>query len=430
MKSTNFHLVGKHGMFTVFAIAAVAIAAIALSMASFPASVSAANGDAPTGLTVSSGSNPGDLHISWDAHADNAVDYRVAWKPQGGSFKSHTNTGWNAFPSTNQYTVTGLTAGQTYKVKVRARFGGNDKSNWSAVVSGVAAEEPPPQVEVKGENPKEGENDDDEGNGPRLHSNPSPWTGHALHDIRRKQTHELPSDGSVWYRLSNLTMNRVHLFVYDKGDKSKRSTFTDKTDVKRPKLKIYHSNGNAVVQNGHAVEAKPRRLSTLYFVPATSSTYYLSVSSQTGDGGGFRLRYSRKWATSLGDRTTGDCDVSVNARNNSCRIMPSDTSVDFRINNRNDSDRFWLFPEHGVTYDLCLTPEGSGAERAYLYTTSGNLSTYPILVMENPIAGREKCVTFTQPKRTTQLQFHVTIYRGQTTKVIVPMNYTVRFEKQ
>ena len=93
---------------------------------------------APTGLSVTAGNEAGELDINWDTSSQDTKtlsDYRVTWKPDGEAFKNWGETDWNAFPSTNELTLTGLNAGATYQVKVRARYDDNKKSRWSAVVT-------------------------------------------------------------------------------------------------------------------------------------------------------------------------------------------------------------------------------------------------------------------------------------------------------
>ena len=95
----------------------------------------------PTGLTVSPGDEAGELVITWDANAQSTKtlsDYRVAWAPDGEGFKPNSETDWNAFPTSNELVVTGLSAGATYKVKVRARYDDSKISKWSDVVTGHA----------------------------------------------------------------------------------------------------------------------------------------------------------------------------------------------------------------------------------------------------------------------------------------------------
>ena len=78
---------------------------------------------APTGLNVAAGDAAGEIEITWDASSQTTKtlsDYRVTWTPNGEPFKNNDQTDWYAYPTTNQVTVTGLDAGATYKVRVRA----------------------------------------------------------------------------------------------------------------------------------------------------------------------------------------------------------------------------------------------------------------------------------------------------------------------
>ena len=98
-----------------------------------------------TGLTVSAGDDPGELVINWDAHTQTTKtlrNYRVAWTPQGESFKRASQNDWNVYTTSTQHTVTGLDAGATYQVKVRTRYEGNQGSRWTDVVTGQTAAPP------------------------------------------------------------------------------------------------------------------------------------------------------------------------------------------------------------------------------------------------------------------------------------------------
>ena len=100
---------------------------------------------APTGLSVTAGDEAGKLDINWDTSSQDTKtlsDYRVTWKPDGEVFKHWGDPDWNAFPSTNELTLTGLNAGATYQVKVRARYDDNKRSKWSAVVTAQSAVTP------------------------------------------------------------------------------------------------------------------------------------------------------------------------------------------------------------------------------------------------------------------------------------------------
>ena len=130
------------GIFAIFSL--IAVAALAAALLTIPMQVSAQSDDrdwkqSPTGLNVTAGDAAGELDITWDAHPQTSKtlsDYRVTWTPDGESFKTNDHTEWYAYPTTNQVSVTGLDAGATYKVRVRARYDDNKKSRWSDVVSG------------------------------------------------------------------------------------------------------------------------------------------------------------------------------------------------------------------------------------------------------------------------------------------------------
>ena len=128
-----------------------AAATIAILILAFTAvmTVSAQSDDpdwkvAPTGLNVAAGDEAGELDLTWDAHPQTTKtlsDYRVTWTPDGEDFRPNSETDWFAYPTTNQVTVTDLDAGETYKVRVRARYDDNKKSRWSQVQNGEAASE-------------------------------------------------------------------------------------------------------------------------------------------------------------------------------------------------------------------------------------------------------------------------------------------------
>ena len=131
------------------AILAIITVAVILAFAA-AMTVSAQSGapewrQSPTGLSGTAGNEAGELDITWDTSSQDTKtlsDYRVTWKPDGEAFKHWGDTDWNAFPSTNELTLTGLNAGATYQVKVRARYDDNKRSKWSAVVTAQSAVTP------------------------------------------------------------------------------------------------------------------------------------------------------------------------------------------------------------------------------------------------------------------------------------------------
>ena len=169
------------------AITAVVILAFAMVM-----TVSAQSDDpdwkqAPTGLTVAAGDAAGELNLTWDAHPQTTKtlqDYRVTWTPDGEAFRPNSDTDWYAYPTTNEVTVTGLDAGETYKVRVRARYDGNKKSSWSDVVTGDAAEAP-----------EEDKNQDEGSNAPR---GPEPDEADDPPSIAPRSTHPTTPVAYAW----------------------------------------------------------------------------------------------------------------------------------------------------------------------------------------------------------------------------------------
>ena len=93
-----------------------------------------------TSLSATAGDQAGELDLTWDAHPQatkTLSDYRVTWTPDGEDFRRpNLEPEWFAYPTTNEVTVTGLEAGETYQVRVRARYDDNRKSSWSDVVTG------------------------------------------------------------------------------------------------------------------------------------------------------------------------------------------------------------------------------------------------------------------------------------------------------
>ena len=135
----------RKGTLAIFSLAAVAALVIAVLTTTITVSAQSADPDwrlAPTGLTVSAGDEAGELDITWDANSQDTKtlsDYRVTWTPDGQAFKTADETDWSAYPTSNQLTATGLDAGATYNVRVRARYYDGKRSRWSDAVTGQTA---------------------------------------------------------------------------------------------------------------------------------------------------------------------------------------------------------------------------------------------------------------------------------------------------
>ncbi len=78
---------------------------------------------AVTGLTASAGTNPGEIDVTWNAQPESAENYRVSLAPDGENFRGPSDSDWNASPTTNSLTITGLQDGSSYRVKVRKPIG-------------------------------------------------------------------------------------------------------------------------------------------------------------------------------------------------------------------------------------------------------------------------------------------------------------------
>ena len=104
------------------AVAAV-LASFAAAALGFPP-VFAQEEGAVSGLTLTSDA-PGTLAMSWDVPDQTPTDYRVNWAKSAEDFPSYTESDGNAYPTTNSHTVTGLDEGVEYKVRVRARYRGD-----------------------------------------------------------------------------------------------------------------------------------------------------------------------------------------------------------------------------------------------------------------------------------------------------------------
>ena len=127
---------------SLLAVIAVAVA-IAVIFAAGARLALADQDQAPTGLTLTA-TDANTVQATWTAHPDGARDYRLSWAPHDENFKTWTDTDWNAFPTGNSYTITGLEGGSTYKVKVRARFETGPPSDWSGIVTATTTAPPEP----------------------------------------------------------------------------------------------------------------------------------------------------------------------------------------------------------------------------------------------------------------------------------------------
>ena len=102
-------------------------------------------GRSVSGVSVSGGGD-GVLVVSWEAPSEAPADYRVAWAREDLDFLSYSAADepqrGNAYPAgdVTSLRLEGLTAGSTYKVLVRARYGSGGPGPWSSQATGDAGE--------------------------------------------------------------------------------------------------------------------------------------------------------------------------------------------------------------------------------------------------------------------------------------------------
>ena len=87
---------------------------------------------------ILSSTTPGTIRAAWDAPSEAPADYRLSWAKVGTQFLTWTDLSGNAFPTDTSYTITGLEEDETYKLMVRARYGGT-AGDWSGEATIIVA---------------------------------------------------------------------------------------------------------------------------------------------------------------------------------------------------------------------------------------------------------------------------------------------------
>ena len=101
------------------------------------------NPDGPLGprdigrITLTS-AQPGTIQASWEAPSETPADYRISWAKAGEPYLTWTDLSGNAFPTGPSRTIADLEEGETYKVMVRARYGGSS-GDWSGEITVTVA---------------------------------------------------------------------------------------------------------------------------------------------------------------------------------------------------------------------------------------------------------------------------------------------------
>ena len=203
------------------------------------------------GATAQAQSDPGALHnlqlsspaaggltISWDEPNPAPSDYRIIWARQDLNFLSYKNTNeanrGNDYPSgtVRSITLTGLTKGETFKVKARTRYtnGGQNDGPWSGPWTGTIT------TRVKDNPPTE----------------PTGLTTGEVTHNRVTLTWTAPNSGTVTaYRVFRGTdANSLSLIAQDTG-----STGTEYTDSTVAAETTYHYSVMALSQDGDGAQS-------------------------------------------------------------------------------------------------------------------------------------------------------------------------------
>ena len=96
-------------------------------------------GSRDIGRIILTSTAPGTMEASWVAPSEAPANYRISWAKVGDPYLTWTDSTGNAFPTDLAHTITGLDAGETYNVKVRASYSGT-AGDWSGDVTITIAE--------------------------------------------------------------------------------------------------------------------------------------------------------------------------------------------------------------------------------------------------------------------------------------------------
>ena len=148
-------------------LAAILLAAIAISTFYFSSAQAQTADGTITGLTLTSDS-PGTLTVSWDAANPTPTDYRVDWAKSTESYQSWKVDEGHDYPvaTATSTTITGLEHDTEYKIRLRARYyrGEHEGKSWGGpwaeatiTVAGQPAEpvQQPPKEEPVQQQPRD-----------------------------------------------------------------------------------------------------------------------------------------------------------------------------------------------------------------------------------------------------------------------------------
>ena len=264
-----------------------------------------AYGPRDIGQVTLSGVTPGVIDASWAAPSEAPADYRIRWAKTDESYKTWTDFSGNAFPAVTSQTITDLEEGETYKVIVRARYGGTS-GDWSGNVIITVAETTITVAETVANTPATG----------------SPVISGTI-QVRQTLTADasgiadvdgmtnatlnyqwMSSDGVTDTDIAEATISRYVLATGDQGRVIKvRVTFTDDAGYAES---LTSAMLPVAVTSASTVPGVPTGLSVL---PGDSGALNVSWQTPISDGGSAITGYTIQWKAAPGSWTV-PADVS------------------------------------------------------------------------------------------------------------------------
>ena len=259
-----------------------------------------AHGPRDIGQVTLSGVTPGVIDASWEAPSEAPADYRIRWTKTDESYKTWTDLSGNAFPTATSQTIAGLEEGETYKVTVRARYGGTS-GDWSGNVIITVAE-----TAITVANTQATGSPIINGTVQVRQTLTADTSSIADADGMTNATLSyqwVSSDGVTYTDIPEATTSR---YVLTAGDQDRviqvRVTFTDDTGH----AESLTSNATVAVTSAFTIPSVPTGLSVL---PGDGGSLNVSWQTPISDGGSVITGYTIQWKASSGSWTV-PADVS------------------------------------------------------------------------------------------------------------------------
>ena len=259
-----------------------------------------AHGPRDIGQVTLSGVTPGVIDASWEAPSEAPADYRIRWTKTDESYKTWTDLSGNAFPTATSQTIAGLEEGETYKVTVRARYGGTS-GDWSGNVIITVAE-----TAITVANTQATGSPIINGTVQVRQTLTADTSSIADADGMTNATLSyqwVSSDGVTYTDIPEATTSRYVLTAGDQGRVIQvRVTFTDDTGH----AESLTSNATVAVTSAFTIPSVPTGLSVL---PGDGGSLNVSWQTPISDGGSVITGYTIQWKASSGSWTV-PADVS------------------------------------------------------------------------------------------------------------------------